>query len=209
LLGEERALVTQVPGTTRDALEAEVTIDGFPIRLVDTAGLGEADDLVERLGIEVARRFVEHADLILYCVSCEREIADDEKVWLDGLSSPYVVVRTKADRGDGRPLAGLLVSSVNGGGVPELRTAIVERVFGLLRSLDDEIPVLLRSRQSEAVARAATEVAEFAATLRNGVAAEYAATHLREAESALEELVGLIESESVLDRLFATFCIGK
>lgn len=209
LVGEERAIVTDLPGTTRDALEADIAIEGFPIRLVDTAGLGEAGDRVERLGIEVARRFVEHADLLLYCVTCDREILPDEREWLEGRSAPVLVVRTKADTSGREGLKGLRVSSVSGLGLDALRGEIVSRVFGLLRSLDEEVPVLLRARQAEAVARAGVEVERFAALLDDGVPAELATTHLRAAESALEELVGLIDPEVILDRLFSSFCIGK
>ena len=209
LLGEERALVTEVPGTTRDALEVDLSIEGFPIHLVDTAGLGDPDDLVERLGIEVAHRFLDHADLILYCVSCQREMLDEEREWLATKTAPALVVRTKADAVAGEVVEGVLVSSVTGAGLGELRRAIVSRVFGRLRELDAEVPVLLRARQAAEVTRAASEVERFASELRGGVAAEFAAAHLRTAESALEALVGLVDSEAVLDRLFASFCIGK
>lgn len=229
LLGEERALVTEIPGTTRDALEVDISIEGFPIHLVDTAGLGDPSDLVERLGIEVAHRFVDHADLILYCVSCEGSLLDEERAWLTAKKAPWLIVRTKADvsgeggrdgvgagvAGDGHEWVGegmsegIAVSSRSGVGLGDLRAAIVSRVFRRLRDLDDEIPVLLRSRQAEAVSRAADGVESFARELRDGVAAEYAATHLKSAESALEALVGLVDSEAVLDRLFASFCIGK
>ena len=209
LVGEERALVTEIPGTTRDALEVDLSIEGFPVHLVDTAGLGDPDDVVERLGIEVAHRFVGHADLILYCVSCDGAVLGEERAWLAELRAPSVIVRTKADRVRGEMEEGVAVSSVTGLGLDELRGVIVSRVFGRLRELDDEVPVLLRSRQAEAVARAATAIEGFANDLRGGISAEYAATHLKAAESALEELVGLVDSEAVLDRLFASFCIGK
>ena len=213
LLGEERALVTEIPGTTRDALEVDVSMEGFPIHLVDTAGLGDPDDVVERLGIEVAHRFVDHADLILYCVSCERSLLDEERAWLNEKRAPCLIVRTKADvsiDGVGEGIdGGVAVSSKSGAGLGDLRSAIVSRVFGRLRDLDDEMPVLLRSRQAEAVSNAAADVERFSRELRSGVAAEYAATHLKSAESELEALVGLVDSEAVLDRLFASFCIGK
>jgi tRNA modification GTPase len=209
LVGEERALVTEIPGTTRDALEVDLSIEGFPVHLVDTAGLGDPDDLVERLGIEVAHRFVEHADLILYCVSREGDLLEAERAWLAERNAPSVVVRTKVDQA-GREIGdGVRVSSATGFGLDELRGVIVSRVFGRLRAMDDERPVLLRSRQADAVNRAAASIEAFATDLRGGISAEYASTHLKTAESALEDLVGLVDSEAVLDRLFASFCIGN
>lgn len=215
LLGEERALVTEVPGTTRDALEAHVSMGGYPVRLVDTAGLRHSDEVVERLGIEVARRFAEHADLLLHCVPVDEDPDEDERAWLAGLGVPVLTVRTKGDRASGLSEdgeaegEGVTLSVVTGRGLDRLGRAVAERVFGRLSAQIEDAPVLTRRRQGEAVARGAAEVRAFAAALRGGVPAEYASTHLKAAESALEEVVGLVGSEEVLDRLFRTFCIGK
>ena len=219
LVGEERALVTEIPGTTRDALEAHVSMDGYPVRLVDTAGLRDSDGVVERMGIEVARRFLDHADLVLYCVPLDEEATGDEEEWIQGLDAPVVRVRTMADRPsqesagashDHRPVAAEVeVSVVDGRGLGTLRRAVAQAVFGRLRAVPDDAPVLMRARQARGVRKAASEVREFVDSLGGGVPVEYAASHLKAAQTALEEVVGVVESEEVLDRLFSSFCIGK
>lgn len=213
-LGEERALVTELPGTTRDALEADITMDGFPVRLVDTAGLREEGDRVERLGMEVARRFLDHADLVLHCVPEGEEVPETDRVWLSERHLPVLRVVTMADRGAGRGGSeardGVVrVSVVSGEGLDELRAAVAARCFTQLRSWPDDAPVLTRRRQTEAVVRGADEIDAFARALEEGVPAEYASTHLKAAESALEEVVGLVDTDDVLDRVFRTFCVGK
>lgn len=232
LLGEERALVTEVPGTTRDALEAEIELGGFPLRLVDTAGLRETGERVEQMGIEVARRFVGAADLILFCAPAGRPLDPAELEFMDEVDpgrSRTLVLRTLADRlqgrcgagphpadpelrsdgGEGDAAASVRVSAATGEGLDHLAGAVAERVWGGLLSLDPETPVLTRERQSRGVRRARDEVAAFIDALDGGVPAEMAAVHLREAEAALEEVVGLVEHDEVLDRLFRSFCIGK
>ncbi len=215
-LGEERALVTDVPGTTRDALEADIVMDGFPVRLVDTAGLREEGDRVEQMGMEVARRFLDHADLVLHCVPQGEEMPDADRAWLAARDVPVLPVLTMADREDGvqprRPeewAGAVRVSVVSGQGLDELRSAVASRCFAHLRARPDDAPVLTRRRQTEAVVRGADEVDAFARALDEGVPAEYASTHLKAAESALEEVVGLVDTDDVLDRVFRSFCVGK
>lgn len=224
LVGEERAIVTEVPGTTRDALEAVVSLGGFPFRLVDTAGLRETEERVERLGIEVAERYLEGADLVLFCHEGAGPLGDREigfvRRWTEG--RPLVLLRTKADLrereggdegarqgADGDAVRELAVSVRTGEGLAGLRRLLPELVYGGLVAAGAEVPVLTRARQTRAVRRAAGEVDAFVAALEEGVPAEMAATHLRPAETALEELLGVIAPEEVLDRLFREFCIGK
>ncbi len=214
LLGEERALVTEVPGTTRDALEAQIEVGGYPVRLVDTAGLHDTDGVVERLGIEVARRFVSSADLVLFCVPVDEDVAEAQREWLESAGA-YLVVRTKADQRQGPDSSRgaeadeVEVSVMTGEGLGALRAALAGRVFGTLRSRPDDAPVLIRERQRRAVECAAAEVRAFATALDEGVPAEFAVIHLKSAETSLEDVVGLVDSEAVLDELFRSFCIGK
>ncbi len=215
MLGVERAIVTEVPGTTRDALEAVVSLGGFPFRLVDTAGIHDTDERVERLGVEVARRYLEGADLVLLCVEAGRPVEEDEAMFAESLAGKeVVVVRTKADLVDvaGEALGEedhVVVSALTGEGLGRLREKLPSLVFQGLVSARADAPVLTRKRQADGVRRALEGVRAFSAALREGVPAELASTHLRPAESALEELLGVIASEEVLDALFDEFCIGK
>ena len=220
LLGEERAIVTEVPGTTRDALEAVISVGGFPFRLVDTAGLHDSDDRVEGLGIEVARRYLDRADVVLFCVESHSEVGSVEREFLAGLADvPTVLLRTKADlvSGDGvsEDLNGAHVresvelSVVDGTGLGRLRALLPEMVYGGLVRTGASVPALTRARQSEAVGTARDQVVAFMEALEAGTPVAVASALLRPAETALEELLGLISTDEILDRVFREFCIGK
>jgi tRNA modification GTPase len=203
LLGTERAIVTEIPGTTRDAIEAHAVIAGFPFRLVDTAGLRASADRVERLGIEVSRKYLTAADLVLFCESGDG--ADPEReAFLAQVRAPVVRVETKADL-TGRPG----VSVVTGAGLDTLRARLAEMAFGHLLALGDVEPVVTRARHRTALERALAELDEFEAARARGVEAAACATHLRAAVTALDDLIGVVTPDDVLDRVFATFCVGK
>jgi len=207
LLGTERAIVTEVPGTTRDAVEAHAVLEGFPFRLVDTAGLRESDDRVERLGIEVSRKYLAAADLVLFCRDAGCDMRDTESQgFLASCRAPVVEVMTKIDLTD-RPTGG--VSVVTGQGLAELRRKLAEVAFGRLVALGDVEPVVTRARHRGALERALAEVEAFHSARGSGVDAAAAATHLRAAVGALDDLIGVVTPDDVLDRVFATFCVGK
>lgn len=223
LLGRERAIVTEVPGTTRDALEAVVQIGGFPFRLVDTAGLRETDEVVERLGIEVAERYLEAADLVLYCVEAGRKMDAEEREFVAGLGDcPVLHLSTMCDLvneevapgaecrdASGLESGELRVSAVSGFGFEELKERLPELVYEGLVRIGSEVPVLTRERHARAVGTAAESLREFLEALAAKVPAELASTHLRPAETALEELLGVISTDDVLERVFSEFCVGK
>ncbi|MEW5928727.1 MAG: tRNA uridine-5-carboxymethylaminomethyl(34) synthesis GTPase MnmE [Gemmatimonadota bacterium] len=218
LLGVERAIVTDVPGTTRDALEAVVSLDGYPFRLVDTAGLRETADRVEEIGIEVARRYLAAARLVLFCVEAGRPLEPDEEAFLrDPGPGAVVLVRTKADRA---PAAGpepagfgglpsVRVAAPSGEGLPGLRDLLLRRAFGGILGEPGEAPLVTRERQARALRRARGEVGLFLEAWDGGIPPEFAATHLQAAAGALEDLLGAIGTEDVLDRVFSQFCVGK
>lgn len=257
LVGEERAIVTEEAGTTRDALETTVQLGGFPFRLVDTAGLRESSARIERLGIEVAHRYLDRADVILFCVECRERLLEADRAFLgERRSTPIVLVETKADlAGDGEPTAGgderpadasgrgaspgagpdgaggatgdraggaspvvvsgreiagrVRVSVETGQGLDQLRQLLPELVYAAVVSAGSDSPVLTRRRHALALESARDEIASFRAGLGEGLPAEVAATHLRSAETALEELLGVVSVDDVLDVVFREFCIGK
>jgi len=213
LLGRERAIVTEVPGTTRDAIEAYGVLEGFPFRLVDTAGLRESDDRVERLGIEVSRKYLAAADLVLFCRDTGYEMRDAEsQQFLASCRAPVIEVTTKidlADRPTLRPPDGLTVSVVTGDGLADLKRRLAEIAYGRLLTLGDVEPVVTRARHREALERALAEVEAFQFARQGGVDAAAAATHLRAAVGALDDVIGVVTADDVLDRVFASFCVGK
>ena len=214
LLGADRAIVTETPGTTRDAIEAPAVFDGFPFRLVDTAGLRDASETIERLGVEVSHRYLAKADLVLFCFDATAEETSEGVDFVRDLDKPYLVVRTKTDLLDQKIQPESIVGSVSvsartGDGLSILRDEIVRSVFAVLGSTKGLDPVVTRARQRIALEAALSEVGQFGLARASGIETVVAATHLRAAVTALEEIVGLVTPEDVLDRVFSTFCVGK
>lgn len=222
LLGTSRALVTEVPGTTRDTIEAHAEIEGLPVRLADTAGLWEAPAELDRLGVEVSRRYLEHADLVVLCVEAGRALGSDEEEILG--RRPALLVRTKLDLMPGGPGAvedsrgpskvveegeGLATSVVSGAGLAELRRVMVERLFGAGQGYGDLEPMLTRERHRRALAGARDELRAAIEMVEGEGEPVLAAHHVRQAVLALDELIGVVDVEDVLERVFGRFCIGK
>jgi tRNA modification GTPase len=206
LLGSERALVTEIPGTTRDAIEAHTDFLGWPVRLADTAGLWNAPEKIDRMGVEVSRRYLAAADLVLLCVEAGRDVGEDE----DSIAGarPTLLVRTKADL-TAEAGQGIAVSALTGEGLGVLRRAAAERVFADRINLADLEPGLTRERHRTTLSRALVALGGAAPHLGSGGDAVLAAHHVRQAADALEELLGFIDLEEVLDRVFGSFCVGK
>ena len=218
LIGAERAIVTAEAGTTRDALEATVSVDGFPFRIVDTAGLRDEAGHIEQLGIEVAHRYLKNADLVLYCVESDRLPDADEVAFLESVGVPVILARTKVDAGSGAAVPVALgdavqeeigVSAHDGTGLDKLRGAMSALVFRGVVEGRNEVPVVTRARQAGLLRSSLEEVRGFGAALEAGVPPEVASAHLKSAESDLEEILGIVGTEDILDRVFRDFCIGK
>ncbi|MEO8226045.1 MAG: tRNA uridine-5-carboxymethylaminomethyl(34) synthesis GTPase MnmE [Gemmatimonadota bacterium] len=223
LLGNARALVTAVPGTTRDAIEVPVDVAGWPVRLIDTAGLWDSADPIDQLGIAVTRRWLTAADLVLVCVEGSRALGEDEREL--AVSAAALVVRTKSDLWTAPALAPATapappaaaagfdapvpVSALSGSGLDTLRSAIAFRLFGDRAVLADLEPVLTRERHRAALAAARDALRAARPHLVPGGDAVLAAHHVRLATTALDELLGAVDIEEVLGRVFASFCVGK
>jgi tRNA modification GTPase len=234
LLGRQRALVTPVPGTTRDAIEATMDVGAWPVRLVDTAGLRETSDVVERLGIEVSERYLAAAELVLACGETDDDVRYAVDVVRATASAPVLAVRTKADlvsavsvpvargappehhdttgraREHHRSIAPIIVSAERGDGMGALVAAIEAALAARHGTLAVETPLVTRARHRRALAEARVELDAFGrAWDEDELPAPVAAVHLRSAVHALESLVGAVDVEDVLGRLFSTFCVGK
>ncbi|MDQ8153146.1 MAG: tRNA uridine-5-carboxymethylaminomethyl(34) synthesis GTPase MnmE [Gemmatimonadota bacterium] len=219
LVGEARVLVSDQPGTTRDAVEVLVDDEPFPLRLVDTAGLRASDDVLERMGIEVSERFVAQAHVVLACAETDAALASTCAAVGARTRGVVIAVRTKSDlhatAHDGavehpEQTAQVAVSAVTGDGLAALRAAIRVAMKEQVATPDDDTPVITRARHEAALRRAGDELRAFRAAWAAGaLPAPVAATHLRAAVTALESLIGAVDVEDVLERVFRTFCIGK
>jgi tRNA modification GTPase len=218
LLGEERAIVTEIPGTTRDYLSGELILTGIPVRLVDTAGLRETEDPVEREGVRRSRQILAEADLALFLIDAGREAHDgDRRAYEEVAGRPHLLLLNKSDlpavetggdfRGEGRRGA-LPVSAKTGEGMEGLLRTMARELVPEGGAILAEAP-MTRLRHVLAVKKAvaALERAEVAAA--NGMSPEFPAADVREAAQALSELTGEIAPEDVLNAIFSSFCIGK
>lgn len=215
LTGEDTAIVTDVPGTTRDLLRAHISLDGLPIHVVDTAGLRATQDEVERHGIERAWREVRNADVVMLVVDEQVGITlEDENIDRDlGDLKHKIIVHNKIDLsnspasvsrvGDNREVR---VSALTGRGLALLRDQLKQMV-GYGQSAE---PVFIaRQRHIDALSRAAGFVNKTLEGLNNVTGLELVAEDLRLAQIALGEITGEFSNENLLDLIFADFCIGK
>ncbi len=213
LAGRDRAIVSATPGTTRDTIEEFISVGGLALRLVDTAGLREPVDAIEREGIERAQREVAAADLVLQVVDASLPPPRDEV--LPAPTDPEQVrllVLNKIDLGvhaGWSKAAALLVSCATGEGISRLAEEIAERAAGgMLRSSAGALAAI-SVRHRDCLARASEALDRARKTLRAGESPEFVAVDLRAALTACGEVVGGADSENILDRIFATFCLGK
>jgi tRNA modification GTPase len=205
LLGTDRVLVSEVPGTTRDAVEAFTDFEGWPIRLADTAGLGDFEHQVDRLGVGVSHRYIDAADLILLCVETGRELDETDRGLVEGKT---LLLRTKCDLHPADS-EGISVSVVTGEGLDLVRRRTAAKVFGERIPLADLEPMLTRERHRERLTQASSAL-DLARVECNPVGDPVLVSHhVREATGHLDELIGTVDIEAVLDRVFASFCIGK
>ena len=213
MLRRRRAIVTDVPGTTRDALEAVTELGGWPVRLIDTAGLRETDEVVERLGIEVSREYLERADVVLVCGDSAASLREASSAVARLSRAPTVAIRTKSDLpspDDSATSPAIAVSAETGAGLMLLAQAIAGALNTSKGTLTLDAPLISRERHRVALTRARDELREFHDCWSDrGVPAVVAAVHLREATRELEELIGSVDVEDVLDRVFSAFCVGK
>jgi tRNA modification GTPase len=214
LVGRERAIVTELAGTTRDAIEATIELRRWPVRLVDTAGLRESSDLVERLGIEISERYLANADIVLLCAEHMQELDTLTRHVGTLTSAPVLAVLTKADlrlaNPQYEPTEPLSVSARTGVGLDMLTERISSILADKFGTTLREAPLLTRQRHREAVQAARGELVAFGnAWAVNDPPSSVAAIHLREAAHHLGELIGSIDVEDVLDRVFTNFCVGK
>ena len=204
LLGRSRAIVTEIPGTTRDALEAVIDSGKWPLRLVDTAGLRETEDRIELLGIEVSERYLSSARVVLACAEDSGSLAETVRLVRQRASAPVLAIRTKWDlvsERDDSSSGQIPVSAETGSGIKELLAAIDKTLDAEHGEIHTDLPLLTRARHRKALASARSEVEQFTQGWREKkLPATVAAVHLRTAVCTLEELIGTVDVEDEIGR---------
>ncbi|ARU40667.1 tRNA uridine-5-carboxymethylaminomethyl(34) synthesis GTPase MnmE [Armatimonadetes bacterium Uphvl-Ar1] len=201
LIKEDRAIVTPIPGTTRDSIEERLVLDGIPIRIVDTAGLRESGDEVEQLGIARTQDLMEQSDLILYLFDGSLGWTEIDQDQWQRIENKAVLVATKSDLGQSD--RGIGISALTGCGLPELISALKQHI------LVGE-PASLVERHYEIMEEVRTGLSEARTVLSNpGIPDDLASVSLRSALRKIGELTGESAPADVLEQIFSQFCIGK
>jgi tRNA modification GTPase len=202
LVGSDRAIVTPIPGTTRDIVRETIEIGGLPVTLADTAGLRESSDLVEGIGIERAREAAKTADLILYLIDASAGMTAEDHAELERFPDALVVY-TKADLASAD---GLAISAVTDAGMVELLSRLDELVRSRFAAPEG---ALVNERQRQAVAECEAALRAALDSLAAGVDEQMVLVDLYRASNALGVLTGVITGEDVFAEIFTKFCIGK
>ncbi|MGH7942693.1 MAG: tRNA uridine-5-carboxymethylaminomethyl(34) synthesis GTPase MnmE [Limisphaerales bacterium] len=214
LLGRDRAIVSPIPGTTRDTIEETANVRGLPIVFIDTAGLREARDEIEIEGIRRSRQSLTQAELILHVVDANQPLmAEDQNYFAEFAGKKRIIVRNKMDLPLRCELPSALapiveVSCITGQGVESLKDAIKAMVWsGEIKA--EMLQVMINSRHQDALNRARAAALRTVEALRNDATLELVALDLRIAVAAVGEIVGKTTTEDLLDSIFRQFCIGK
>ena len=204
----ERAIVTDLPGTTRDLLESEIVLEGVPITLLDTAGIRSTNDAVEQLGIARSHDALASADLVVLLFDLTDGWTEDDQALRQQIPAdvPYLLVGNKADLSDAEAVADVHLSAVTGAGEAELVQALLERCGALA---DGSLLLALNQRQADLARAAAAALERSEQVAADGLPWDFWTIDLRQAIHSLGEITGEELTESVLDRIFSRFCIGK
>ncbi|MEL3906327.1 MAG: tRNA uridine-5-carboxymethylaminomethyl(34) synthesis GTPase MnmE [Treponema sp.] len=216
LIKEDRAIVSDIHGTTRDWLEAALDFKGIPVNVFDTAGLRITDDAVEAIGVQRSVELTEAADAVLYLIDGTKPAAEEDIRFIERTAVPVIIVQTKADKEEPQPLPALLrdypsvqVSSKTGAGIDRLVDSVIAAATADTAERKEAEVSLGTSRQKQAVeaARAAAEHALKAA--QSGYPVDAVIQDLEDAVHHLGSITGEVRSDDILDRIFSGFCVGK
>jgi tRNA modification GTPase len=214
----DRAIVTDLPGTTRDVVESQLVVAGIPIQVLDTAGIRETDDQVEQIGVERSRQAAQSADLVLFTLDATSGwLASDQEIYDQVKHRPLILVLNKVDLLPNPALPKLPITSHHpvvktaaalNQGIDALEVAIVEMAQAGKTQVAN-LDLAINQRQAEALTRADIALRQVQETIANQLPLDFWTIDLRAAIQALGEVLGEDVTESVLDRIFSRFCIGK
>ncbi|MBE6058749.1 MAG: tRNA uridine-5-carboxymethylaminomethyl(34) synthesis GTPase MnmE [Clostridium sulfidigenes] len=217
LTKENRAIVTDIPGTTRDVIEEYINISGIPIKIIDTAGIRETDDVVEKIGVERSRAKINDADLIILILDSSNELTEEDKEIINHISNKkYMILLNKSDLNSKiteKDLENInctniySISAKTGEGIDEVRTAIKDMFFKGEISTNNVI--ITNTRHKEALLRAYECIESAINTLNYTFAIDLASIDIRNAWTFLGEITGDSLEENIIDKIFKDFCLGK
>ncbi|MEW6208825.1 MAG: tRNA uridine-5-carboxymethylaminomethyl(34) synthesis GTPase MnmE [Acidobacteriota bacterium] len=211
LTGSERAIVTPLPGTTRDALYESASIGGVPVRLIDTAGIRETTDVVETIGIRRSRAAIADADIALLILDASEPLTEDDRRLLAEVPAERrIVAINKIDLGEMEsPVIGAIrISALTGSGFDQLTARMIERLSDDASSERDDL-MITDARQHSAIRRAIEQLEGARDLITEGEFEEIILLRLRGALSSLGEVTGETLTEDILNEIFSTFCVGK
>lgn len=220
LAGRDRAIVSPIAGTTRDVVEETLNVGGIPVRALDTAGIRDTEDTIERIGVERARTAVADADVVVAVLDATAGLTEDDRTFLQNLNGRAAVIAiNKADLADTALVqvevtnvlpgtAVVAVAAATGAGLAGLSAAVVQAVTGSV-SVDTTAPLVTEARHADALRRTATSLSTARQTLMDGLPAELIAVDAHAAMQALGEITGTTAREEIIAGIFSRFCIGK
>lgn len=210
LLRVSRAIVTPIPGTTRDVIEETLNIEGIPVRLLDTAGLRDTEDIVERIGVERSQESIASADLVLLVLDSSAGETPEDHALLERISTrPHLIVWNKSDLpgGGGRMIS---VSALTGAGIDTLEEAIADALAGAgLPPLESGRAVVSHARHRHAIESALSHVRDAFQTIDSSMPADFLSIDVRGGLTALGEITGQTATDDIINEIFSRFCIGK
>ncbi|QXM07019.1 tRNA uridine-5-carboxymethylaminomethyl(34) synthesis GTPase MnmE [Crassaminicella indica] len=219
LLKESRAIVTEVPGTTRDIIEEFVSIRGIPLKIVDTAGIRETEDIVEKIGVERSKEFFNKGDLVIFVLNASEALTDEDRKIIELLKDrPTIVLMNKTDLPvvlDIDEIKKLLpnkkiikVSILKGTGIDELEETIVELVYGG-KVKQGEASFITNVRHKDALEKAKMSILDAIDAIKQGLPLDFVEVDVKNCLEYLGEITGETVGEDVIDQIFANFCLGK
>lgn len=215
LLREERAIVTEIAGTTRDIIEESINIKGILLNLIDTAGIRETKDVVESIGVAKSREYINKSDLVLMVLDSSKELSEEENEILNELKQKdkkYIIILNKIDLGKKININDkniIEISAQSNLGIEEMEEFIYKYIVG--NDVEDSSTdiVLTNIRHKGSLEKTKESIVNILETLENGYPLDLVSVDIKEALDSLGEITGEITSEDILDKVFSSFCVGK
>ena len=218
LVGEERAIVTEIAGTTRDILQEQIQIGGIGLNVIDTAGIRDTEDIVEKIGVNKSREYIEKADLIIYVVDSSTELDENDQEIIEAIQNKKAIVLLNKSDLDAKTDASVLqtqlskpilsISAKNNTGIHELETLIEEMFFSGKLSFNDEV-YITNIRQKNALAEAQNSLKMVLQSIADGMPEDFFTIDKMNAYEALGTIIGESVGEDLVNEIFSKFCMGK